>query len=356
MSWHVIVAFLFFFRAWVAIPFKIMFWMGMKIDVPWIIRCGVDFMQFTTQPESMKIWQDRGFLEVLFSAIVYPWPLLFFGWHMFGAVVLIFVLMSVCSQITHRLFLNIILFECQCAAYVFVWMRKNTKANKERYIEMANKVKATRCALHLWWADPQVLFFMLLNHKRRLYRQSREGELYPNTICLLTRIDTVHFVLGFFRVCMMLLFWFLQQPHVLECLSMCLELACTCLAECMTNMTWIVDILNAASNGSQVFVHLKSRVYETGEKMYADLFPQATGIPRNITKMRLILEQDEESSDMKQDARSPVNVAKMKLILEQDEESADSKQVTRIPLNVTKMKQILEQDEESDEADTSTDE
>jgi hypothetical protein len=345
MWWHVIVAFLLYYRAWVAIPFKIMWWMGMKIDVPCIIRSGVDFMQFTTQPESMKIWQDRGFLEVLFGAIVYPWPLLFFGWHIFGAVVLIFVLMSVCSQITHRLFLNIILLECECAGYVFLWMRKKTKANKEIYIEMAKRVKATQYALHLWFDDPQLLFFMLLNHKRRLYRVNRQAALYPDTICLLTRIDTVHFVLWFFRVFMMLLFWFLQHPDVLKFSSMCLDLACTCLAGCMT-------ILNAASNGSPVFVDFQSRVYQT----YADLFPQATGIPRNVTKMRWILEQDEESSDMKQATRTPLNVTRMKQILEQDEESSDMKQATRTPLNVTRMKEILEQDEESDEADTSTDE
>ena len=325
----------------------------MSIDVRWLVRGCVNFMQFTTQPESMKIWQDRGFREVLLAAIVYPWPMIFFGWQMFGAAALIFVLMSVCSQLTHRLFLNIILFECQCAAYTFVWMKKNTKAIKARYIEMANEAQGTHYAFHLWRADYRMFFFALLNVKRRLYRQSREGPLYPNTVCLLTRIDTVHFVLGFFRVCMMFLFWSLQHPDVLKILSMCWEWALPCLQVCMT---CIVDFLHTASNGSPEFVDLKSRAYETWANMYATFFIQATRIPLNVTKMRLILEEDEESSDMKQAPRIPLNITKMKLILEQDEESSDMKQAPRIPLNITKMKLILEQDEESDEADTSTDE
>ena len=321
----------------------------MKIDVPWVIRGCVNFMQFTTQPESMKIWQDRGFLEVLFSAIVYPWPLLFFGWQMFGAAALIFVLMSVCSQLTHRLFLNIILFECQCAAYVFMRMKKNTKAIKARYCEMAVEAGQMDYAFDLWRADPKLFFFALLYFRRTLYRQSREGALYPKTICLLTRIDTVHFVLGVFRVLMMFLFWFVQLPGVLECLSMCCECAWSCLAVCMT---WIVDVLHMASGDSPVLVDLTSRAHETYEtyaKMYANLIPKHKRGRLNVTQMRKSLQQDEESADMKQDTRIELNVTK---------KSSTKKVATRIPtrLNITQMRRSLEQDEESDEADTSTDE
>jgi len=223
---------------------------------------------------SMKVYQARGRTEVVASCFLLPWPMFFVNVTWYSALVLFLIAMSLLSGFTHRhVVLRMTLFELHCAAFVFLLFQKTQKKKVvEKQRSMIKNAIQQKYAFHLWRSEPVLFMNSLLKSSYYLDDVDKNSAFYWDYVCLLTRIDTVHVVLFYFRLCVVLPFaWVVQQPFFYEALgTLCtwawprVASAGTFLCEAVFS---ILGLCMSESDRSSMWLGLQSRVHDARTSM-----------------------------------------------------------------------------------------
>jgi hypothetical protein len=99
-----------------------------RINPMTAVQWASNFVTYTENAMSMKVYQARGRTEVVASCFLLPWPMFFVNVTWYSALVLFLIAMSLLSGFTHRhVVLRMTLFELHCAAFVFLLFQKTQK-------------------------------------------------------------------------------------------------------------------------------------------------------------------------------------------------------------------------------------
>jgi hypothetical protein len=249
-------------------------WAGIRINPMTAVQWAFNFVTYSENALSMKVKQARGRTEVVASCFLLPWPIFFVNVTWYSALVLFLIAMSLLSGFTHRhVVLRMKLIELHCAAFVFLLFQKTQKekvVKKQR--SMIKNAIQQKYAFHLWRTEPVLFMKSLLYCTYYLDDVDKTSEFYCDLICLLTRIDTVHVVLFYFRLRVVLPFvWVVQQPFVYEALGTLCTLAWPWVASAGTFLCEavlaILCLCMSESDRSSMWLGLQSRVHDARTSM-----------------------------------------------------------------------------------------
>jgi len=253
-----------------------------RINPMTAVQWAFNFVTRSENAMSTKVYQARGRTEVVASCFLLPWPMFFVNVTWYSALVLFLIAMSLLSGFTHRhVVLRMTLFELHCAAFVFLWFQKfvfllfQKKQGKKTLEKQENMIKEAiqlRYAFNLWRSKPVLFMNSLLKARYYLYRVDKNSAFYWDSVCLLTRIDTVHVVLCYFRLCVVLPFvWVVQQPFVFEALGTLCTWAWPRVASAGTFLceatVFCLGLCMSESDRSSMWLGLQSRVHDTRTSM-----------------------------------------------------------------------------------------
>jgi hypothetical protein len=245
-----------------------------RINPMTAVQWAFNFVTYTENAMSMKVYQARGRTEVVASCFLLPWPMFFVNVTWYSALVLFLIAMSLLSGFTHRhVVLRMTLFELHCAAFVLLLFRKKQKTKVvNKQVDMIKNAIKEKYAFHLWKSDPVLFMTSLLEFRYYLYRVDKNSAYYWDLLCLLTRIDTVHVVLFYFRLRVVLPFvWVVQQPFVYEALGTLCALAWPRVASAGTFLceatVFCLGLCMSESDRSSMWLGLQSRVQDARTSM-----------------------------------------------------------------------------------------
>jgi hypothetical protein len=238
------------------------------------VQWAFKFVTYSEQPMSMKVYQARGRTEVVASCFLLPWPMFFVNVTWYSALVLFLIAMSLLSGFTHRhVVLRMTLFELDCAVFVLLPFQKPEKTKVvEKQEDMIKKAIQQKYAFHLWKSDPVLFMTSLLKSRYYLDDFDKKSAFYWDLVCLWTRIDTVHVVLFYFRLCVVLPFaWVVQQPFFYEALDTLCTWAWPWVASAGTflceAMVFCLGLCMSESDWSSMWLGLQSRVHDARTSM-----------------------------------------------------------------------------------------